>query len=605
MSRRCRSRAQLFLLLLVLALTFFFIVSYATWRDNRSPVSSFTLKDVSHTTSLSTDIHSTNSVNMEDLSEIISYKLELPPRKVPDREELMKLNPHLFSVVPPQFLPNIRSPCWYEEFTDELASNLYSNNLFYLVYESVEIQLRKLKPDVPKYLQHVNGKQYRLRCLAYAYIMGQPKCGTSDLFFRMKMHPQIGTVLTKEPHWWSWIGFGESPGGDGLVFGGLLTSTGDVVGRWKEYFEDLINPTDTSSVEVAEAEDSAADPPMSCTEVTEVIKKLLGGKAPGVDEICPQYLRSLDVVGLSGLTHLCSIVWQSGTDLQHALGQFAAECEAAGMRISTSKSSLRDMRERQRERGGGGGCRLKHCMIMWTRLIILTFNFLTVDGSTSTMWNNQVWGYYYNTTEDTEPRVMTMDFIHAVTPQAKFIAILRDPGERLFSEYLYCTNGNKSVQDFHVMVEESVQMFYSCLSKRSFRWCVYETEFNYQMPAKLNVGMYVVFLMDWIGLYGRDHIFIVRFEDYANNLVDELNRAYKFLNIDPLTAEEEALVNSKPAWNTRKAEDKPLGDMLPETKELLREFYWPFNVKLASVLDDEGFHWNADPILLQQRRRRG
>lgn len=74
-------------------------------------------------------------------------------------------------------------------------------------------------------------------------------------------------------------------------------------------------------------------------------------------------------------------------------------------------------------------------MIMWTRLIILTFNFLTVDGSTSTMWNNQVWGYYYNTTEDTEPRVMTMDFIHAVTPQAKFIAILRDPGERYYTTW--------------------------------------------------------------------------------------------------------------------------------------------------------------------------
>lgn len=71
---------------------------------------------------------------------------------------------------------------------------------------------------------------------------------------------------------------------------------------------------------------------------------------------------------------------------------------------------------------------------------------------------------------------------------------------------------------------------------------------------------------------------------------------YPSILIDPLTAEEEALVNSKPAWNTRRAEDKPLGDMLPETKELLREFYWPFNVKLASVLDDEGFHWNADPV---------
>ncbi|KAI3361735.1 hypothetical protein L3Q82_002087 [Scortum barcoo] len=33
----------------------------------------------------------------------------------------------------------------------------------------------------------------------------------------------------------------------------LLTSTGDIVGRWKVYFEDLLNPTDTPSTEEAEA----------------------------------------------------------------------------------------------------------------------------------------------------------------------------------------------------------------------------------------------------------------------------------------------------------------------------------------------------------------
>ncbi|KAK3519760.1 hypothetical protein QTP70_003905 [Hemibagrus guttatus] len=38
--------------------------------------------------------------------------------------------------------------------------------------------------------------------------------------------------------------------------GELLASTGDIVGWWKEYFEDLLNPTDTPSVEEAEAEDS-------------------------------------------------------------------------------------------------------------------------------------------------------------------------------------------------------------------------------------------------------------------------------------------------------------------------------------------------------------
>ena len=36
--------------------------------------------------------------------------------------------------------------------------------------------------------------------------------------------------------------------------GDLLTRTEDVVGRWKEYFEDLLNPTNTPSVEEAEPE---------------------------------------------------------------------------------------------------------------------------------------------------------------------------------------------------------------------------------------------------------------------------------------------------------------------------------------------------------------
>ncbi len=93
----------------------------------------------------------------------------------------------------------------------------------------------------------------------------------------------------------------------------MFTSTGDVVGRWKEYFEDLLNPAVTSSIEEAEAGGSEEASSITRAEVTEVVKKLLGGKAPGVDEIRPEYLKSLDVVGLSWLTRLCNIAWQSGT----------------------------------------------------------------------------------------------------------------------------------------------------------------------------------------------------------------------------------------------------------------------------------------------------
>uniref|UniRef100_A0A8C6KY55 Reverse transcriptase domain-containing protein n=1 Tax=Nothobranchius furzeri TaxID=105023 RepID=A0A8C6KY55_NOTFU len=92
----------------------------------------------------------------------------------------------------------------------------------------------------------------------------------------------------------------------------LLTSTQDVVDRWAEYFEDLLNPTDTSSSEEAESGDFGLASQISGAEVTEVVKKLLCGKAPGVDEIRPEFLKALDVVGLCWLTRLCNIAWTSG-----------------------------------------------------------------------------------------------------------------------------------------------------------------------------------------------------------------------------------------------------------------------------------------------------
>ncbi|KAI3377609.1 hypothetical protein L3Q82_008770 [Scortum barcoo] len=46
--------------------------------------------------------------------------------------------------------------------------------------------------------------------------------------------------------------------------------------------------------------------------VAEAVKQLLGSGAPELDEICPGYLKALDVVGLSWLTRLCNIAFTSG-----------------------------------------------------------------------------------------------------------------------------------------------------------------------------------------------------------------------------------------------------------------------------------------------------
>ncbi|KAK7929823.1 hypothetical protein WMY93_006218 [Mugilogobius chulae] len=138
-------------------------------------------------------------------------------------------------------------------------------------------------------------------------------CSTPDTVERYRQAKRTAACAVAEAKTRSWEEFGEAMEEDHRAGGELLTSTGDVVGRWKEYFEGLLNPTTTSSDEEAETEDSGEDSSITQAEVTEVVDKLLGGKAPGVDEIRPEYLKSLDVVGLSWLTRLCNIAWQTGT----------------------------------------------------------------------------------------------------------------------------------------------------------------------------------------------------------------------------------------------------------------------------------------------------
>ncbi|TWW74429.1 hypothetical protein D4764_14G0004320 [Takifugu flavidus] len=73
--------------------------------------------------------------------------------------------------------------------------------------------------------------------------------------------------------------------GDGVP----LTSTRDVVDRWKEYFEDLLNPTSTPSNEEAGPGNLGIGSHISGAEVAEVVIKLLGGKAPGTGVVVPLF----------------------------------------------------------------------------------------------------------------------------------------------------------------------------------------------------------------------------------------------------------------------------------------------------------------------------
>ncbi|KAM9847580.1 carbohydrate sulfotransferase 15-like [Aulostomus maculatus] len=468
------SKVKVVSFLLGLTLTFIIMASYILTWDKKgllltpSPYQLSLL--VTPTSTAAEEVSSEeNLINMKLLVKIIDSKLEYPPRKVPDEKDIVATDSHLFSVIPRHFLPESKSPCWYEEISGKISTDPYKRNLYNLRSKSFKKACDHLRTNFHQHLQHRHGKLFRLRCLPYFYIIGQPKCGTTDLFHRLLMHPELQFNIMKEPHWWTRRRFGYI--------------------RFKDGFQENFPVED--------------------------------------------YLDLFDLA-------------------------------AQNIQEIRSGNSSEDPRALQ---------------------------LITGEASASTMWDNQAWSHIHGDREETEPPFLVQDFIHTLQPRAKIIMMLRDPGERLYSDYLYFKVINKSAENFHQKVVESVQLLQSCLSERSLRSCVYNTSLANTMPVRLNLGIYIVFLLDWLTVFRREQILVLRLEDYGANIKLTIKKVFDFLSAGPFSKQVAATVTKQEMLNTRRAEDRDLGPMLPATRDLLREFYQPFNHKLARVLDNEAFLW--------------
>ncbi|XP_017540254.1 carbohydrate sulfotransferase 15 [Pygocentrus nattereri] len=461
-------KAKVLSFLFCLVATFFIMASYVLTRGQKGlqlTPSPYHFRVMSQSSNLSSG---RDYAGVKEVVRNIVAKVEFHQRKVPELMELREREAHIFSAIPRKFLPYLKNPCWYEEYTGNSTVDPYGQNLYALYSKRFQVVYNHLRSAFQEHLHHEAGRLYRLRCLPYFYIIGQPKCGTTDLYDRLRLHPQVQFTTMKEPHWWTRKRFG--------------------IIRLSEGFHSPYPLKD--------------------------------------------YLDLFD---------------QAAYQIQDLLGS------------SSRRNSKTDI--------------------------------IIGEASASTMWDNNAWVYFYDNGTGMEPPCLVQDFIHAVQPDAKFIVMLRDPVERLYSDYLYFGMANKTVEDFHERVSESLQLFEVCLAERSMRSCVYNTTLNNAMPVRLQVGLYVVYLLDWLSVFSRDQILVLRLEDHAASRKHTMHKVFDFLELGPLTQQKEADITKSPASNTRRPANRNLGPMLPVTREILQSFYGPFNQRLAQVLRDPAFLW--------------
>lgn len=110
--------------------------------------------------------------------------------------------------------------------------------------------------------------------------------------------------------------------------------------------------------------------------------------------------------------------------------------------------------------------------------------------------------------------------IHADNPEAKVIVSLRNPVDRLYSEYyLYRRRGGLKSSFEHFVFGE-----YLTIRPREANWT--------KASSRISKGFYAMLLEPWLQIFGEQNIRVVIFEDFISKPDETVMSIYKWLGVD-------------------------------------------------------------------------
>ena len=252
-----------------------------------------------------------------------------------------------------------------------------------------------------------------------------------------------------------------------------------------------------------------------------------------------------------------------------------------------------------------------------------------VDATPRTIWHGDTWDEDFFNIPLNAPDILLPHKLYHVQPNAKFIVLLRNPTDRLVSDFKFYYRGSKSGETFHSKVVDAVSWWDKCISirTRSTRACAYgkaplglpelgfeicmknktmtrdmrnypyefgdvcQSRYSWTQNAadRLRVSLYYHYIKDWLDTYPRENFLFIKFEDYIQQPAEYIDRhVLPFLGLPAYSSGLKLLVSN--SSKTNKSRSKMV--MLPETKIILDNFYNKSRLALSELLNDKRFLWN-------------
>jgi hypothetical protein len=161
--------------------------------------------------------------------------------------------------------------------------------------------------------------------------------------------------------------------------------------------------------------------------------------------------------------------------------------------------------------------------------------------------------------------------VRDTVPGAKLIVLLRNPADRAYSHYHHEVSTGVETASF----EEALKREESTLPGETARVVADEgyrsfAHFHYSYLAR---GIYVDQIHPWTKLFDKEHLLIIKSEDFYADPAAVVGQVFRFLDLPPWTS-----------GTYEKYNLAHYADMNPATRDRLEAFFQPHNQRLYDVL---------------------